>query len=163
MPACMRTINIRCVSALRGLAVDEDCRRLMVRRGALGPLLSIAKRAASTNKHLLELRRAEREAEKKAEREEYERSGGEASSKSQSETKKKKKTKVLSAGRVWDKDLEMETIGCLLNISLSGCIGENPVRFLQVIMNLSSQTKLNDIHCLIFPFMFISPSMKILW
>lgn len=111
--------------------MDEDCRRLIVRRGALGPLLSIAKRAASKNKHMLEQRRADREAEKKAEREEFEKNGGEISVK-KAEVKKKKKTKVLSAGRVWDKDLEMETIGCLLNISLSGCIGENPVRFLQV-------------------------------
>lgn len=122
--------TFRCVSALRGLAVDEACRRLIVRRGALGPLLSIAKRAASTNKHMLEQRRAEREEEKRAKREEFEKNGGEITVK-KSETKKKK-PKVLSAGRVWDKDLEMEVIGCLLNISLSGCIGENPVRFLQV-------------------------------
>ena len=102
--------TMRCISALRGLSCDADIRSLIIRRGGLSPLLTIAKRAT------LEAHGALTESGSGFD-------GGAG---------RKKKSKDGAHGpQPWDRALEMEAVATLLNLSLSGCIGENPMRFLQ--------------------------------
>ena len=104
---------LRCVSALRGLSCDADIRNLIVRRGGLTPLLAIAKRGTLAS--LASVDGAGTEF-----------TGGFASGKAKGKAKDAPKVP-----QPWERELEKEAIACLLNLSLSGCIGENPVRFLQ--------------------------------
>ena len=112
---------LRCVSALRGLSTDEDARRLVIKRGGLGPLLAIAKRSQLADAHAEAKAVADEAAAAAAEEEEEEKEEAELGGKGVVKKKKKKKAQAKKAKtRSWDWPLEMEAMTTLLNLSLTG-------------------------------------------
>jgi len=110
-----------CISALRGLSCDADIRHLIVRRGGLRPLLAVIKRASDRDFKARHPPPPSHETHLEQQ---------------QQVVKENKKGKGAHhhhgvKEHHWEVPLAVETIGALLNLSLSGCIGENPNRFLQ--------------------------------
>ena len=109
-----------CVSALRGLSCDADIRHLIVRRGGLRPLLAVVKRASDRD---FKARHPPPPPQDGSNPEQQQVVKGNSKGKGGGHSGVKE--------HHWEVPLAVETIGALLNLSLSGCIGENPNRFLQ--------------------------------